>query len=94
MNKASLTNLTNAELSRLDPEQTPGVYQEVFTRFIDDDNQFDTGFDEGYLQGRAENTGAIRDLCAAQAGDKELWLSHHPILSKALRDLHNVITGD
>jgi len=71
MNKASLTNLTNAELSRLDPDQTPGVYETVFDRFI-----------------------AIQDLCAAQAEDKELWLSHHPMLSKALRELHHIITGE
>ena len=71
MNKASLVNMTNAELSRLNPDQTPGVYQEVFNRFI-----------------------TIQDLCAAQAEDKELWLSHHPMLSKALRELHHIITGE
>ncbi len=34
MNKTTLSNLTHNELISLDPEQEPGVYEEVFKRFI------------------------------------------------------------
>ncbi len=35
MNQPTLSNLTHNELISLDPEQEPGVYEEVFKRFIE-----------------------------------------------------------
>jgi hypothetical protein len=92
MKQTTLSNLTRNELCSLDPAE-PGVYAEVFKRFIDEPAQFDIGREEGFEDGYAEgseNIEAIRDLCDEQI-DKNVLSAHPSFVSKALRELHRLI---